>query len=185
VLSPDQIVDDFVRKVQELQEVYARTRGPLLPEVYRRIVGGMTITRRTKPSYSSGISILDEPHILRSLVDRYDVSQFLLMNFEFLEQFVDYGSGRVQIGIMGAEDVLFDTWRRTIEVRPQPTDRTVLLASDQRHLLDLLLLIQQTQITASEQMVYAGVIMDSEEWIAEAGRIGGGEGVSVFFSRSQ
>lgn len=177
----DQIVDDFVSKVHEQQDLYAITPGPLIPGVHRIVVEGMTIVPRNVPLSSSYIS--GEPQVLRSLINRYDVSLFSLIMFEFADDFTDEGNGRIRFATMGAEDVLFDTWRRTIEVRPQTTDRTVLLAVDQEHLLDLLLFIQRTQIVAAEQMIFSGEIMDSEEWILEAGRIGGGEGVVVYFSR--
>lgn len=181
MLTFDQIADDFVRKVHEQQDRYARTPGPLLPDIHREIVEGMTIIPR-KILFDSG-HIPGEPQILRSLVNRYDVSLFSLTTFEFDDDFSDEGDGRIRFATMGSEDVLFDTWRRTIEVRPQATDRTVLLASDQQHLLDLLLFIQRTQIDAAEQMIFSGQIMESEEWILEAGKIGGGEGVVVYFSR--
>jgi len=181
--TEDQIVDDFVRTVHYQQDIYAANPGPLPPSLHREIVEGMTIVPRRERRDRSWNSIVGEPGVLRSLTDRYDVSLFSLITFEFADSFSDQGNGRIRIGTMGSEDVLFDTWRKTIETRPQVSERTVLLASDQRHLLDLLLFIQHTLIVAVEQMVPSRHIMDTDEWIAEAGRIGGGEGVSIFFSR--
>jgi len=43
--TADQIVDDFVRKVREQQEILARTLGPLLPEVHRRVAAGISVWR--------------------------------------------------------------------------------------------------------------------------------------------
>jgi len=179
--TSDQIVDDFVRKINEQQRRFALTPGPLSLNVYRMVVEGMTIS----PRHSRIERNTDPggPNHLCSLVDRYDVSKFSLTTFEFIEHFVDIGNGKIMVATMNSEDVLFDTWRRTIEVRPQTTDRTLLLASDQQHLLDLLVFIQHTQIVAAERMVYSGDIMDSDAWIAEAGRVGGGDGVSLYFSR--